>query len=490
MIHLWLASGRSLHCSLFMKIKSLMNQNGEWRPIEVEVSLRKGIAAIKFLGLPDAIAKESVERLKPAFASLGLPWPNSKIVTINLRPTYLKKSSKGLDLPIALGILAEMGVDESLVVSPDKFYYAEVDLEGKLHVPEDLRRFLPLNHSTQVVTGESDEPHHCATERWRNIVDHQEAKSVAAKVVSDEFERPSFAQLQFSESTARLLKILAAGEHHALLAGPAGSGKTTLGHALSSLLRAPSEVEARSIQRMQSHFGTSEKWRPFVSPHHTTPVISMLGGSVPLRPGELNRAHGGILLLDEFLEFEPRVLEALREPVELGFTTISRAGVSKKFPAQFQLLATTNLCPCGSFVPGQAANCRYSLRKCRSTLERLSGPLLDRFDLLMFSDGWSEKKSVSLEQIYQDLLQTFEFQKSRGGRLNRNLEIKDIEGQLHKDVGVVGIPGSNMSQRRRRALLRVSRTLADLEGCSIIDLHHIQEAYKHTMGSFTDLEKA
>ena len=210
---------------------------------------------------------------------------------------------------------------------------------------------------------------------------------------------------------------------------------------------------------------------------------------MPVVPGELSRAHGGVLLLDEFLEFDSHVLESLREPVELGFMTTSRRGLSKKFPAQFQLLATTNLCPCGSFVPSRPANCRYSLRKCRSTLERLSGPLLDRFDLLIFSDAWSGEKTVGLAQVLCDLETVFAFQRSRGGRLNRNLEVKDIQGQLHKDVKVVGLPGARASQRRQRALLRVARTLADLEVSPIIDLCHIQEAYTYTMGSFLDLEK-
>ncbi|MEO0335169.1 MAG: ATP-binding protein [Pseudomonadota bacterium] len=472
-----------------MKIQSLMNQSGEWRPIEVEVSLRKGIAAIKFLGLPDAIAKESVERLKPAFSSLGLPWPNSKIVTINLRPTYLKKTSKGLDLPIALGILAEMGASEELQIDPSKYYYGEVDLGGKLHVPEDLKRFLPLNGDTTVVTGEGDDEFHCSTERWSALNKFGGSRSVEAKAVEKDFVRPEAGDFCFSEKTAKVLQILAAGEHHALLAGPAGSGKSTLAQVLGSILRSPKELEARSIQRVQSHFGKAESWRPVVCPHHTTPMISMLGGGVPLRPGELTRAHGGMLVLDELLEFEPHVLEALREPVELGFMTIARKGQSKKFPAQFQLLATTNLCPCGAYVPGKSNNCRYSLRKCRSTLERLSGPLLDRFDILAFSDQWADEKLVSTGELFAKLKEVYKFQAARGGRLNRNLEVKDIQRQMHKDVEVVGLPGVGMSQRRKRALFRVSRTLADLEFSNIIDLHHIQEAYNYTMGSFTDLEK-
>ncbi|NQZ02681.1 MAG: ATP-binding protein, partial [Bdellovibrionales bacterium] len=245
-----------------MKIQSLMNQNGEWRPLEVEVSLRKGIAGIKFLGLPDALAKESVERLKPAFAKLGLAWPNSQIVTINLRPTHLKKSSKGLDLPIALGILAEMGSLPDQVIDSGKYYYGEIDLDGQLHVPEDLPRFLPLNQNTEVVTGQGSSAQHCVTERWVNLKGFDNPKCEAAKSVSASFQRPEFGDYEFSEKTAKLLKLLAAGEHHALLAGPAGSGKTTLAFALKSLLRAPSELEARSILRVQSHFGELPSWRP------------------------------------------------------------------------------------------------------------------------------------------------------------------------------------------------------------------------------------
>lgn len=226
-----------------------------------------------------------------------------------------------------------------------------------------------------------------------------------------------------------------------------------------------------------------------MNPHHTTPVIAMLGGAVPISAGEVTRAHGGILLLDELLEFPQQVLEGLREPIESGFITVSRRGASHKLPAKFQLVATTNLCPCGSFVPGKPTGCRFSLRKCKSTVERLSGPLLDRFDVLAFSHNWSGEKSVSIEEVFNDVDRAVEFQRQHKRPPARSLEAKDLNSDLHPDVQLTGLLGKSLSLRRQRSLLRVARSLADLESKPQIDFKHIQEAYRFSMGNFMDLEQ-
>jgi len=466
-----------------------MKHEGEWKPLEVEVSLRKGIAAVKFLGLPDQVAKESVERLKPAFDRLQLPWPKSHIVTINLRPTHLKKHSKGLDLPIALGILAELGFDRELRIDDTKYYYAEVDLEGRLHVPSDLEHFLPLKKETTVITGQSDQQNYFHTERWQNLRSYQSPVKTEAITVRSQLKRPALSDVSFSKTTAKLIQILAVGEHNALLAGPAGSGKTTLTGAIHQVLRDPNETQARSIQRAQSWFHKSEVWRPITNPHHTTPVVAMLGGAVPISAGEVTRAHGGVLVLDELLEFSSRVLEGLREPIESGFITVARRGACQKLPAKFQLIATTNLCPCGSFVPGRPAGCRFSLRKCKSTIERLSGPLLDRFDVLAFSHKWSGDRVVGLKQIFDQCHAAFDFQTLQRRPPARSLGFDELKSQLHPDVLVAGLVGENLSMRRQRALLRVARTLADLSQKEVIDFEHLNQAYSLTMGHFEDMEK-
>ena len=195
------------------------------------------------------------------------------------------------------------------------------------------------------------------------------------------------------------------------------------------------------------------------------------------------------MLLDELLEFSQLVLEGLREPIESGHITVSRRGASHRLPAKFQLVATTNLCPCGNFVPGKPTSCRFSLRKCKSTVERLSGPLLDRFDILAFSHGWGEDKQISLADIASELKEAFHFQKAEKRPPSRSLEVKDLEKSLHPDVLATGTFGKTLSLRRQRALLRVARSVADLECAKIIDFRHLEQAHRLSMGNFMDLEQ-
>ncbi len=458
-------------------------------PLEVEISLTQGIPSVEFLGLPDTLAKESIKRIKTAFDNCNLPWPQKQKITINLRPNYIRKSSLGLDLPVAIGMLKCLGIVNKDDFPVNSYFYGELDLGGRVHQPEDLPSFVPSKKDLTLVTGVSGKKLYCKTLQIPGLVDREMAKYVEAEDALSLLRSPEDENaFPLSAPVAELLKILVAGEHSALLSGPAGSGKTTLAYRVHALSRPPSEEEFRKIRKIHLQFGDEVRWRPLSAPHHSIPLISMVGGSSPIVPGELSRAHGGVLLLDELLEFSTSIQEALREPMESGEVRVSRRGVQARLPAQFQTIATTNLCPCGKYVPNKIIRCRFSLRKCRSYLERLSGPVVDRFDVMSFSDQWGGDKNIAPENIREHLKEVFEFQKSRGIGSNSRLSIRDVSRDLLKEVHVVGYWGEDMSLRRKRAVLRVARTLADLELKSKIELSHVAKAENYAIRPFVNLE--
>jgi magnesium chelatase family protein len=260
------------------------------------------------------------------------------------------------------------------------------------------------------------------------------------------------------------MKLSALMGSSVLLAGPPGSGKSTWAKGLYHLLPNPTFEEKAALRKMSMAFHHSLTWRPLIAPHHTIPVMSMVGGGVPLFSGEIAKAHLGMLLLDELLEFHPRVLEALREPLESKKLTIARRGESLEWSADFQFVATTNLCPCGRMVPGRPSHCGYSLRRCRSTWERLSGPILDRFDLVFFTSEWgSRPREVLLSSLVDEMADL------------RELALR-IPEEAPPEVLTKGV----QSLRRTRAMSRAARALAAMDGWPKIQPGHWLTAYDLT----------
>ena len=227
--------------------------------------------------------------------------------------------------------------------------------------------------------------------------------------------------------------------------------------------------------------GLRNSWRPFVAPHHSIPVMSMLGGGSPPIPGEISRAHGGVLVLDELLEFHSYVRESLREPIESKSITISRRGVSCQFPANFLLMATTNLCPCGDYVPQRPTRCRFPLARCRSYLDKMSGPLLDRFSIISFSHQWRGEFEVSLSKIGENIRRAREFGKrSRGQTLNNSeLDLRTLEGFIDDFTLKNLLPSFEDSHRRKLAMLQVARSLADMEEQEEVSMKIIKESFRY-----------
>lgn len=469
-----------------MRIISFAKEGYRMIPCEVELSLTSGIPRVEIIGLADPSIKECISRIKTAFHAQNFKWPNKKQITINLRPAYIKKTSQGLDLAIACALLWKTRqIDPPISMSEDQFIYGEVTLDGQVDAPSDWVQI----DQKPILTGKiEDKEFFNDLYLVENLRELSNPQYVESKPLSHWMQKPDLPNIQFSENAAFLLEVISAGEHSVLLGGEAGSGKTTLAGHIPYLLGNPDEEEFKTAKKISKYFGHSLSWRPFISPHHSTPPLSMIGGGSPPFMGEISKAHSGILFLDEYLEFQYKVQEALREPIEKGEICISRKGAGVFFPACFMLIAATNLCPCGSYIPGENLSCSYSLRKCRSCLDRLSGPMLDRFDILALSSFWRGALKVPMEQIRDRVDRTFYVRQKRyqtkvNGRLNWNELTDQISPFILKNL----LPSTVSSYRRKVAVLRVARTLADLDGREEVTAQDVEKSTLLTLKPFHQL---
>lgn len=478
-----------------MRFYSFIREGYSFYSVEVQLNLLPGLPEVKFSGLADMSIRESATRLKSAFRANGFKWPGKQQIVVNLSPASVRKTSAGVDLALALALLWKTGqMDFSRFNSSRIYAYGEVGLNGEVTAPCDWD-LLP-SKGTPLLTGFLEK------ENYRSHlytgVSLKDFHQPVLSEVSDWkacLKKPDIPEIFFSQGAGLILKLAALGEHSLLLCGEAGSGKTTLVENLYYLLKAPEKSlweETRPFWREEGLF-----WRPCLNPHHTTTPQSMIGGGSSLFPGEISKAHGGQLIMDEYLEFHPKVQEALREPLEKGKIRLVRNGKGVVFPAKFLLTATTNLCPCGDYVPGRPVHCSYSLKKCQSHLDRLSGPMLDRFDLLSFSYEWKkgdreanqteenkQKEKIALEEIFHEVERVRDFiLKTREQQtVNGRLELKELESHLEEKESVT-MPHTP-SQRRKRALLRLARTFADFDRSKTIKGIHLERAYTFSVKNF------
>jgi magnesium chelatase family protein len=444
-----------------MRVFSFFENEGRLEPVEVELQLLKGLPQLNVIGLPDTHLKESALRIKSSLTAQGYQWPKGHQVVVNLRPSHLRKQSRGLELAMALALIWETGqaVCPWDLKANEIFIYGELGLGGGVRCPEDVET-TPVTDSILVLGQKKG----LVEGRYFEITQLSDLRGELCfreNFVQQSWQRPPIPDVNFSETVARLLKIVALSEASILLAGPQGTGKSTWAQALHVLLAEPAEENWQVTRSLHAREGRKLSWRPMVNPHHTIPPISMIGGGYPLFPGEIAKAHGGLLLLDELLQFHPNVLEALREPVEAGQMRITRMGQTRIWPAKFQFVGTTNLCPCGRLSPGWSQGCSFSLRKCRSTWERLSGPVLDRFDILSFTQDWNRgEKTVSVAEIL--------------------IEVEDLRrGQANVEVGTIpaALVDPMMSLRRQKAMARVAKSLAILAKSDRVASKHWIEAF-------------
>ncbi len=454
-----------------MLVKSFVKRDRELIPVEVEVTLLPGLPQMHFLGLADQNIKESRLRIRSAFKHCGFQWPKVQQILVNLRPNQEKKTSAGLDFAIALAVLCETRQLKDFPLE-DAFVYGELTLTGEVFEPDDASLLAAGEFKGRLLTGAAKRSFRLPMDRlcFRNLKSLSSPKLVKKQMPLKKPIRPEeFIRQNFSKQQAELLKVVALGGHSTLLAGPAGSGKSFLCQSLLGFLTPPTPAEVLQIQK----FDEALSWRPLVKPHHSTPMTSLLGGGSQMFHGEVQKAHLGVLMLEELLEFSSKFLEALREPLEERVITIARLGRSIRTSWRAQVVATTNLCPCGMFVPGQKVSCRFSLKKCQSYSERLSGPLVDRFEVLAFSVGWTKSLGVRGEDILADI------QAARSWALAQNFQSLTMERQIQlrwSKVMLLLLPPQFPSLRRKHALLSLGLTFANLDRSLEVRREHLQKA--------------
>ena len=474
-----------------MRVRSYMRVNGELAPVEVELSLTQGLPNILFLGLPDAALRESVTRIRSALRAQGFELPRGHQILVHLRPSHLRKTSRGLDLAVAAALLWEMEQVPRPEFTGVPTLYGELTLKGEVVRPDDVDE-IDFEDGKALYTGIGAESLSVDSYVLRELKDLAVPEFRAADRSGYAIERPLPKVASFPAPLARLGEIVSAGEHSALLAGPPGGGKSTLAEALPSWIESPREEDIKWARKLGKQAGRALTWRPFSRPHHSITPLAMIGGGSNLWSGEISRAHGGVLVLDEMLEFHPRIQEALREPVESGSITIVRAGRSRTFPARLLLFGTTNLCPCGKFVPGPVTSCTCRSEQRRKAISRLNGPFADRFAIFHLYGSDKRRESVACTDVAERVAAAIAFRQERRGQTvpNAYLESATLLAELtsFQSQHILGAL-EGKSRRRIDATVRVARTIADLRGAEKISNEDLEESMESCVRGFSMLEK-
>lgn len=480
--------------------------------VMVEVHLSQGLPALTIVGLPEAAVRESKDRVRSAILNSGYQFPNRRL-TINLAPADLPKEGARLDLPIALGILAASGQIEPEVLSGLEFV-GELALNGDLRSISGslaVARAVKSTGRTLVV------PKANAQEAARvpNITvlsaDTLQAVCGHLNVLSghsdDESQRLSEIKAEAQKNTAaytvdladvkgqhharRALEIAAAGGHSLLFSGPPGSGKTLMASRLPTILPELSDEEALAVASTYSVADTEYTFgtRPFRQVHHTISAVALVGGGSRPKPGEITLADKGVLFLDEMPEFDRKVLEVLRQPLEAKQITISRANQQTTFPASFQLVAAMNPCPCG-YYGDPSGRCRCRPEQIQRYQDKISGPLLDRIDLhvnvpaLPIQDLQNASVGESSAQVRERVKRGYAQQLKRQGKANNELSPSELDsyvvlGDTEKRLLQTAQQRLNLSARGYHRVLRVARTIADLAESPQILTSHLTEALSY-----------
>lgn len=476
-------------------------------PVSVEVHLANGLPAFHIVGLPDAEVRESRERVRASLLHSGFDFPNRRI-TVNLAPADLPKGSGRFDLPIAIGILAAAaGVPQASLDAVELM--GELSLNGTLRPIRGalvlalavrragLPRLLVLPAASAGEAAPAGYPGTRAAgslrEVWEAVVDGRPLASPPLAGSGDDAlpELPDLAEVRGQAGARRALEIAATGGHSLLLVGPPGTGKSMLAQRLPGLLPPMSDDEALESAAVLSLSGAGFRpaaWgrRPFRAPHHSASGPALVGGGSTPRPGEISLAHRGVLFLDELAEFQRGVLETLREPLETGRVSISRAARQAEFPAAFQLVAAMNPCPCG-YLGHPAGRCRCSADDVARYRSRLSGPLLDRIDMHVDVPAVPQAELLSQASGEPSAAVRARVIRARGLALARqqrpNAALAGAELDRHcaidddgRSLLAAAIGRLNLSARALPRLLRLARSIADLAGVPRLAAAHVAEA--------------
>jgi magnesium chelatase family protein len=475
--------------------------------VRVEVDIGSGLPAFNIVGLPEAVVKESKDRVRAALTNSEFQFPAGRI-TVNLAPADLPKDGGRFDFPIAIGILSASGqLTDAHSELQGCELYGELSLSGELR---SMKGVLPAALAASFARHPVIVPHTNAPEaalvKDCEVIAARDILEVCAHFGGSDrlgfyrAESPSgtppilqdLCDVRGQPHARRALEIAAAGGHSLLLIGSPGAGKSMLAQRLPGILPPMTDAEAMEVAALRSVAGRPLKpceWRarPFRSPHHTASAVALVGGGLHPRPGEISLAHNGVLFLDELPEFERHVLEVLREPLEAGAITISRAARQAEFPARFQLIAAMNPCPCG-YLGDPIDSCHCTADQVQRYRARISGPLLDRLDLhvhvprvefksLREPSGGGEASA----EVAARVMRTRELQIQRQGACNAHLNNAAMERYCTPNAAGLGVLERAMqhfglSARGYHRVLKVARTIADMNGRPQIEASHITEA--------------
>ena len=506
---------------MLYKVRSLGLQGISGYEVTAECDLSGGLPNFDIVGLPDAAVKEARERVRAAIKNSGYAFPVGRI-TVNLAPANRRKSGTVYDLPILVGILAAAGVLDW--TDPDCAFVGELSLSGTLRpvvgmLPMALaarqagiqRLFVPADSAPEATLAEGLTVY--PVETVQQLADHLSGREPIPPAPpwtgeAADLPLPDFAEVRGQEPVKRMLEIAAAGGHNVLMVGPPGSGKSMLARRFPSILPPMTRREALETSKIHSVMGLTSKecplltQRPFRAPHHTISAGGMAGGGNPYpRPGEISLAHNGVLFLDELPEFHKDVIEVLRQPMEEGTVSVVRSAAAETYPSRFTLLCAMNPCKCG-WYGHPSGRCRCSPGQVKQYLGKLSGPMLDRIDLfaqvppLEFENLADRAPGESSAAIRARVLQARQRQQERfgphGPACNGGMGQKELRQYCALDAeGQALMKGAyehmGLTARSYDRILRVARTIADLDGAETIQSHHLAEAIQYRQSDYFPL---